>query len=180
MKYRYSQQHVAISKNLYWLKKPIQKVTYCIIPFIYILKRPNFSNGKQIHGFQVLGHDGRKEEIGCSYKVAKSRTWLSDFTFTFHFHALEKEMATHSSVLAWWAGLPRDGGAWWAVVYGVAQNRTRLKWLSIAYKMVTHVILVVMKLFYNLTVMLDTQLMYEIYTHTHTTQMSVTKIGTSE
>ena len=33
--------------------------------------------------------------------VAKSRTWLSDFTFTFHFHALEKEMVTHSSVLAW-------------------------------------------------------------------------------
>ena len=33
--------------------------------------------------------------------VAKSRTQLSDFTFTFLFHALEKEMATHSSVLAW-------------------------------------------------------------------------------
>ena len=33
--------------------------------------------------------------------VAKSRTKLSDFPFTFHFHALEKEMATHSSVLAW-------------------------------------------------------------------------------
>ena len=33
--------------------------------------------------------------------VANSRTWLSNFTFTFHFHALEKEMATHSSVLAW-------------------------------------------------------------------------------
>ena len=33
--------------------------------------------------------------------VTKSRTRLSDFTFTFHFHALEKEMATHSSVLAW-------------------------------------------------------------------------------
>ena len=32
---------------------------------------------------------------------AKSQTRLSDFTFTFHFHALEKEMATHSSVLAW-------------------------------------------------------------------------------
>ena len=31
----------------------------------------------------------------------QSRTLLSDFTFTFHFHALEKEMATHSSVLAW-------------------------------------------------------------------------------
>ena len=33
--------------------------------------------------------------------VTKSRTLLSDFTFTFHFHALEKEMATHSSVLVW-------------------------------------------------------------------------------
>ena len=33
--------------------------------------------------------------------VAEGRTWLSNFTFTFHFHALEKEMATHSSVLAW-------------------------------------------------------------------------------
>ena len=33
--------------------------------------------------------------------VTKSRTRLSDFTLTFHFHALEKEMATHSSVLAW-------------------------------------------------------------------------------
>ena len=33
--------------------------------------------------------------------VAKSRTRLTDFTFTFHFHALEKEMATHSRVLAW-------------------------------------------------------------------------------
>ena len=33
--------------------------------------------------------------------VAEGRTQLSDFTFTFHFHALEKEMAAHSSVLAW-------------------------------------------------------------------------------
>ena len=33
--------------------------------------------------------------------VAKGQTRLSDFTFTFHFHALEKDMATHSSVLAW-------------------------------------------------------------------------------
>ena len=35
------------------------------------------------------------------YGVAGSRTQLSDFTFPFHFHALEKEMATHFSVLAW-------------------------------------------------------------------------------
>ena len=49
------------------------------------------------------------------------------FTFTFHFHALEKEMATHSIVLAW--RIPGMGASW-AVVYGVAQSRTRLKWLS--------------------------------------------------
>ena len=41
----------------------------------------------------------------------KSRTRLSDFTFTFHFHALEKEMATHSSVLAWRIpGMEEPGG----------------------------------------------------------------------
>ena len=39
--------------------------------------------------------------------VAKSQTRLSNFPFTFHFHALEKEMATHSSVLAW--KIPRTG-----------------------------------------------------------------------
>ena len=35
------------------------------------------------------------------HEVAEGRTRLNDFTFTFHFHALEEEMATHSSVLAW-------------------------------------------------------------------------------
>ena len=43
--------------------------------------------------------------------VARSRTGLSDFTFTFHFHALEKEMATYSSVLAWRIpGMGEPGG----------------------------------------------------------------------
>ena len=43
--------------------------------------------------------------------VTKSRAWLSDFTFTFHFHALEKEMASHSSVLAWtFSGTGELGG----------------------------------------------------------------------
>ena len=43
--------------------------------------------------------------------VAKSQTRLSDFTFTFHFRALEKEMATHSSVLAWRIpGMGESGG----------------------------------------------------------------------
>ena len=61
------------------------------------------------------------------HRVAKGQTRLSDFTFTFHFHALEKEMATHSSVLAWRipgtgepGGLPSVGSQSW----------TRLKWLG--------------------------------------------------
>ena len=61
--------------------------------------------------------------------VAESRTRLSDFTFTFHFHALEKEMATHSSDLAWRIpGTGEPGGL--PDVYGVAQSRTQLKQLS--------------------------------------------------
>ena len=55
--------------------------------------------------------------------VARSWTRLSDFTFTSHFHALEKEMATCSSVLAW-----RIPGTEEPAIYGVAQ--TRLKQLS--------------------------------------------------
>ena len=41
--------------------------------------------------------------------VAKSQAWLSDFTFAFHFHALEKAMAPHSSILAW--RIPMERGA---------------------------------------------------------------------
>ena len=44
---------------------------------------------------------GQRSLVGCSPWGHYSRTWLSVFSFTFHFPALEKEMATHSSVLAW-------------------------------------------------------------------------------
>ena len=54
--------------------------------------------------------------------VAKSQTRLSDFPFTFHFHALEEEMATHSSILAW--RITMDRGAWWAAVHRVAKSET--------------------------------------------------------
>ena len=54
--------------------------------------------------------------------VSKSQTRLSDFTFTCHFHALEKEMASHSSVLAWRIpGTGEPGG-----IYGVTQSQTQL------------------------------------------------------
>ena len=55
---------------------------------------------------------GTEEPDGLQVQgVAKSRTQLSDFTFTFHFHALEKEMAIHSSILAWRIpGMAEPGG----------------------------------------------------------------------
>ena len=67
---------------------------------------------------------GRRSLVGCSPWGREE----SDMTpFTFHFHALEKEMATlQCSCLE----NPRDRGAWWAAVCGVAQSRTRLKRLS--------------------------------------------------
>ena len=59
--------------------------------------------------------------------VTTSRTRLSDFTFTFHFHALETEMATHSSVLTW--RIPGTGEPGGLPSLGL-QSRTRLKRLS--------------------------------------------------
>ena len=66
---------------------------------------------------------GRLQSMG-----SLSWTGLSGFTFTFHFHALEKEMEhpLQCSCLE----NPRNGGAWWAAVYGVAQSQTQLKRLS--------------------------------------------------
>ena len=60
--------------------------------------------------------------------VAKSRTWLRDFTFTFHFHALEKEMATHSSVLAW--RIPGTGEP--GRLLSMGSHRVRHNWSDLA------------------------------------------------
>ena len=54
---------------------------------------------------------GWRRLVGCSPGVTKNQTQLSDFTFTFHFHALEKEMAPHCSTLAWRIpGMGEPGG----------------------------------------------------------------------
>ena len=76
--------------------------------------------------------------------VAKSWAQLSDFTFTFHFHALEKEMATHSIVLAWRipgmvepGGLPSMGshrvGHDWSDLAAAAAISPRHNWVGIAF-----------------------------------------------
>ena len=83
-------------------------------------KKKNQSQAELIWRKADRKSHGRRNLVGCS-------PW-GRYTFTFHFHTLEEEMATHSSVLC--LENPRDGGAWWAAVYGVAQSRTRLKRLS--------------------------------------------------
>ena len=58
----------------------------------------------------------------------KSPAWLSDFTFTFHFHALEKEMATHSSIPAWRIpGMEEPGG-----LPSMGSHRVRHDWSDLA------------------------------------------------
>ena len=60
--------------------------------------------------------------------VAKSRTWLRDFTCTFHFSCIGEGNGNPLQYSC--LENPRDRGSWWAAVYGVAQSRTRLKRLS--------------------------------------------------
>ena len=86
--------------------------TYIFIHFSYIYFRLHYILGY----YKILNGEGNGTPLQYSclenpmdggawwaavHGVAKSWTWLNDFPFTFHFHALEKEMATHSSVLAW-------------------------------------------------------------------------------
>ena len=86
---------------------------------------------RQWHPTLVLlpgGSHGRRSLVGCSPWVVKSRIRLSDFTFTFHFPALEKEMATHFSVLAWripGTGEPRG-------LPSMGSHRVRHNWSDLA------------------------------------------------
>ena len=67
-------------------------------------------------------------EEAAVHGVTKNLKWLSNFTFTFHFHALEKEMATHSSVLAWRIpGTGKSGG-----LPSMGSHRVRHDWSNLA------------------------------------------------
>ena len=73
------------------------------------------------------------------YGVTQSQTRLSNFTFTFHFHALEKEMATHSSVLAWRiSGMGKPGG-----LLSMGSHRVGRDWSDLAAAAVFSMVMIV-------------------------------------
>ena len=74
-----------------------RNVRVCVCIYIYIRK----DNGTPLQYFCLENPMDGGAWWAAVHGVAKSRTRLSDFAFTFHSHALEKEMATHSNVLAW-------------------------------------------------------------------------------
>ena len=96
-----------------------------------------FTRRRQWHPTPVLlpgkSHGWRSLE-GCSPRVTEGQTRLSDFPFTFHFHAMEKEMANHSSVLAWRIpGMGEPGG-----LPSMGSHRVRHDWSDSAAAAVVH------------------------------------------
>ena len=74
-------------------------------------RSPGRGNGNPLQYSCLENYMDRGAWWAAFHRVAKSQTRLSNFTFTFHFHALETEMATHSSVLAWRIpGMGEPGG----------------------------------------------------------------------
>ena len=102
----------------------IASIMKLILPSICYRRRqwhptPILLPGKS-HGWRSL--------VASVHGVAKSQTQLRDFTFTFHFHALEKEMATHSSVLAWRIpGVGEPGG-----LLSMGSHRVGHNWRDLA------------------------------------------------
>ena len=79
--------------------------------FYFSLSCIEEGNGNQLQCSCLENPRDRGAWWAAVNEVAQSQTRLSDFTFTFHFHALENEMATHSSVLAWRIpGIGEPGG----------------------------------------------------------------------
>ena len=102
-----------MSKRFYCL----EACTICFILYqmkskiVIIILIPREGNGTPLQYSCLENIMGGRAWWAAVHGVTKCRTRLSDFTFTFHFHALEKEMATYSSVLAWRiAGTEEPGG----------------------------------------------------------------------
>ena len=104
-------------------------------PILFMITRMLYADSKLALPAEDIGEgNGTPLQYSCLENPMDGGAWWaavheeSDTTERLHFHALEKEMATPSSVLAW--RIPGSGGAWWAAVYGVPQSWTQLMRLS--------------------------------------------------
>ena len=91
--------------------------------FHFSLSCTGEGNGNPLQ-YSCLENPREGSLVGCCLWGRTESDTTELLHFHFHFHALEKEMAPSSSVLAW--RIPGKG-AWWAAVYGVSQSQTRLK-----------------------------------------------------
>ena len=155
---------------MFWVNSGIFYV--CLLEFL-LSKLPisvAYNWRRQWHPTPVLlpgKSHGRGAWWAAVHGVAKSRMRLSDFTFTFHFHALEKEMATHSSVLAWRipgigepGGLPSLGShrVWGrlkrlrSIAYNILRSWLFSYWFSQAFKniLILYLVLFTAHIFPNL------------------------------
>ena len=110
-----------------WEHSPRQKTAWCFLEIeghIILLEKAMAAHSSTL-AWKIpwMEEPGRLQSMG-----SLSRTWLSDFTFTFRFHALEKETATHSSVLAWRIpGMGELGG-----LLSMELHRVRHDWSDLA------------------------------------------------
>ena len=141
--------------------------TLCELPLkFYVIRKKIFWSLSELKNISVWNGEGNGTPLqdsclenpmdggawwAAAHGVTKSRTWLSDFTFNFHFHALEKEMATHSSVLAW--RIPGTGEP--SGLLSVGSHRVGHDWSGLAAaaaaalgKPQTHQVLWIPRLFY--------------------------------
>ena len=117
------------------LRKEFQFLLTLVTPhtFIFCVLKKNFHFFRlfQFHKPLQYSHLENPMEGGAwwaaAHGVATSQTWLSDFTFNFHFPLSCIGEGNDNSLQCSCLENPRDGGAWWAAVYGVAQSQTQLK-----------------------------------------------------
>ena len=111
-----------------WESKESGKALLMYTNFIWVVVSPREGDGTLLQYSCLENPMDGGAWWAAVHGVAKSWTQQSDFTFTFHFHALEKEMATHSSVLAWRIlGTGEPGG-----LPSMGSHRVRHNWSDLA------------------------------------------------
>ena len=112
----HSCQHLLFPVFVFWFfysgySNVCKEVSCAVLICISLMLGDGEGNGTPLQYSCLENPMDRRAWKAAVQGIAKSRTGLSDFTFTFHFHTLEKEMATHSSILAWRIpGMGEPGG----------------------------------------------------------------------